>query len=37
MVIRVGIASRQRRTDEESKEGRRPEGLIRRCQGLAEG
>jgi len=33
----IGIASWKRRTDEESKEGRRPEELIRRCQGLAEG
>ena len=36
MVMRVGSSLRQRRTDEESKEGRRPEELIRRCQGLAE-
>ena len=38
MVIRVGSSlRRERRTDKESKEGRRPEELIRRCQGLAEG
>ena len=39
MVMRVGssLGKRERRTDEESKEGRRPEELIRRCQGLAEG
>ena len=38
MVIRVGSSLRkERRTDKESKEGRRPEELIRRCQGLAEG
>ena len=40
MVMRVGSSlreERERRTDEESKEGRRPEELIRRCQGLAEG
>jgi hypothetical protein len=38
MVMRVGSSLRkERRTDEESKEGRRPEELIRRCQGLAEG
>jgi hypothetical protein len=37
MVIRVGSSLRKRRTDKESKEGRRPEELIRRCQGLAEG
>ena len=33
----IGIALWKRRTDKESKEGRRPEELIRRCQGLAEG
>jgi hypothetical protein len=37
MVMRVGSSLGRRRTDEESKEGRRPEELIRRCQGLAEG
>ena len=37
MVMRVGSSLGKRRTDEESKEGRRPEELIRRCQGLAEG
>jgi hypothetical protein len=38
MVMRAGSSLRkERRTDEESKEGRRPEELIRRCQGLAEG
>ena len=38
MVMRVGSSlETERRTDEESKEGRRPEELIRRCQGLAEG
>ena len=36
MVMRVGSSLRkERRTDKESKEGRRPEELIRRCQGLA--
>ena len=35
MVIRVGSSLGKRRTDEESKEGRRPEELIRRCQGLS--
>jgi hypothetical protein len=37
MVKSIGIALWKRRTDKESKEGRRPEELIRRCQGLAEG
>jgi hypothetical protein len=37
MVMRVGSSLGKRRTDEESKEGRRSEELIRRCQGLAEG
>ena len=38
MVMRVGSSlMEERRTDKESKEGRRPEELIRRCQGLAEG
>ena len=37
MVMRVGSSLGRRRTDGESKEGRRPEELIRRCQGLAEG
>ena len=37
MVMRVGSSLRKRQTDKESKEGRRPEELIRRCQGLAEG
>ena len=39
MVMRVGssLRKRERRTDKESKEGCRPEELIRRCQGLAEG
>ena len=39
MVMRVGssLRRRERRTDKESKEGRRPEELIRGCQGLAEG
>jgi hypothetical protein len=33
IVIRVGssLRRRERRTDKESKEGRRPEELIRRC------
>ena len=34
IVIRVGSSLGKRRTDKES---RRPEELIRRCQGLAEG
>ena len=37
IVIRVGSSLGRRRNDEESKEGRRPEEFIRRCQGLAEG
>ena len=37
MVMRVGNSLGRRRTDKESKEGYRPEELIRRCQGLAEG
>ena len=37
MVIRVGSSLRRKQTDKESKEGRRPEELIRGCQGLAEG
>ena len=41
MVMRVGssleVRERERRTNKESKEGRRPEKLIRRCQGLAKG
>ena len=31
MVIRVGNSLGRRQTDKESKEGRRPEELIRRC------
>ena len=37
MVMRVGSSLGKRRTDKGSKEGRRPEELIRRYQGLAEG
>ena len=37
MVMRVGSSLGRRRTDKESKEGRRPKELIRGCQGLAKG